>query len=137
MGKKYFIVEAMCGHVRRGRCVWIPFTTMADSEKEAAAKVRQFSRVKHHRKDAIRSVKEVSFDEFMKQRAENDADPYLHCKSMHEQKTIVGFEERVVDIRKKRERKPKDNAFRVRLNKIATYEADFEIRSYIKLGECI
>ena len=31
----------------------------------------------------------------MKLKAQNDADPYLHCKSVQEQRAIKGFEERV------------------------------------------
>lgn len=31
----------------------------------------------------------------MKLKSQNDADPYLHCKSVQEQRAIEGFEERI------------------------------------------
>ena len=78
MTKRYFKVEAKCGHVGHGKCIWITFATAADNGKEAARKVRDFKRVKHDHKDAIGSVKEISFEEFIAIKAANDADPYLH-----------------------------------------------------------
>ena len=47
MSKRYFKVEAKCGHVGHGKCIWITFATAADNGKEAARKVRDFKRVKH------------------------------------------------------------------------------------------
>ena len=101
MRKRYFKVEAKCGHVGHGKCIWITFATAADNGKEAARKVRDFKRVKHDHKDAIGSVKEISFEEFIAIKATNDADPYLHCKNPQEQRKIPDFDSRVVpDIRK-------------------------------------
>jgi hypothetical protein len=53
--------------------------------------------VKHDHKDAIGSVKEISFEEFIAIKAANDADPYLHCKNVQEQRKIPDFDKRVVD----------------------------------------
>ena len=92
MTKRYFKVEAKCGHVGHGKCIWITFATMADNGKEAARKVRDFKRVKHDHKDAIGSVKEISFEEFIAIKAANDADPYLHCKNVQEQRKIPDFD---------------------------------------------
>ena len=97
MTKRYFKVEAKCGHVGHGKCIWITFATAADNGKEAAKKVRDFKRVKHDHKDAIGSVKEISFEEFIAIKAANDADPYLHCKNVQEQRKILDFDKRVVD----------------------------------------
>lgn len=97
---KYFEVIAKCGHVGKKYCVFVNFACVAENGKMAASKVRDFPRVKHDHKDAIRSVKEITFEEFVKLRAENDADPYLHCKNPQEQRNIPGFEERIKpDIR--------------------------------------
>ena len=63
MTKRYFKVEAKCGHVGHGKCIWITFATAADNGKEAARKVRDFKRVKHDHKDAIRSTTEIDFEE--------------------------------------------------------------------------
>ena len=62
MTYRYFKVIAKCGHVGRGKCIWITFATMADNGRDAARKVRDFKRVKHDHKDAIASVEEISVD---------------------------------------------------------------------------
>ena len=103
---KYFEVIAKCGHVEKNYCVFVNFACVAENGKEAAAKVREYPRVKHDRKDAIRCVKEITFEEFVTLRAENDADPYLHCKNRQEQRNIPGFEERIKpDIREEQIKK--------------------------------
>ena len=78
---RYYKVIAKCGHVGKGKCVLVSFACAAENGKEAAAKVRAYARVKHHHKDAIRNVREIKFEAYIKLRAENDADPYLHCKN--------------------------------------------------------
>ena len=93
--KKYFSVKTKCGHVGKYNCIWIDFAICAESAKAAAEKVREIGRVKRHHKDFIDSVLEISFDEFMKLKAQNDIDPYLHCKSIQEQRSIERFDERV------------------------------------------
>ena len=138
MTKRYFKVEAKCGHVGRDKCIWIIFATVADSRKEAARKVRDFKRVKHSHKDAIRSVQEISFEEFIAIKAANDADPYLHCKNVQEQRKLPDFEKRVVeDKRELRAKKRTDKSFRRRCTLLATYEAEFALESYLKVGECV
>ena len=57
MTKRYFKVEAKCGHVGHGKCIWITFATAAEDGKEAAKKVRDFKRVKHDHKDAIKKAR--------------------------------------------------------------------------------
>ena len=93
--KKYFSVKTKCGHVGKFRCVWIDFAVVAENAKEAAEKVKKYSRVKRHQKSCIESVTEIDFENFMMLKAKNDADPYLHCKSVQEQRAIEGFEERI------------------------------------------
>ena len=136
MANRFFKITAKCGHVGRGKCIWITFVTMAESSKEAAKKAREFKRVKHHHKDAIGSVKEISFDEFITIKAENDADPYLHCKNVQEQRKIPGFEARVVDDKcELRAKRKTDKSFRRKLVEIATREADSVIKRFLKVGE--
>ena len=93
--KKYFSVKTKCGHVGKFHCVWIDFAVAAENAKEAAEKVKQYGRVKRHQKSCIESVAEIDFEDFMMLKAKNDADPYLHCKSVQEQRAIEGFEERI------------------------------------------
>ena len=92
-GQRYFEVNAKCGHVGQGKCIYILFAVAAANGKEAAAKVRRYPRVKHHHEDAIRYVKEINFEAYIALADENGADPYLHCKNVQEQrksKAVVG-----------------------------------------------
>ena len=93
--KKYFSVKTKCGHVGRYNCIWINFAIVAESKQQVADKVREEGRVKRNHKDFIKEIQEISFEEFMELKAQNDADPYLHCKNIQEQNRIVGFEERI------------------------------------------
>lgn len=86
MEKKYYIVEAKCGHVGRDNYTLKSFATKAESPKEAAAKTRGFGRVKHHWKDAIVSVHEVSEEEYLAQIEVNNNDPYFRAQSIQEQR---------------------------------------------------
>jgi hypothetical protein len=93
--KKYFSVKTKCGHVGKFHCVWIDFAVVADNAKAAAEKVKQYGRVKRHQKSCIESVAQIDFENFMILKAKNDADPYLHCKSIQEQRAVEGFEDRI------------------------------------------
>ena len=128
MTKRYFKVEAKCGHVGRGNCIWITFATTAETAKEAAKNVREFRRVKHHHKNAIRSVVEITLEEFVQIKMANDIDPYLHCKNVQEQRKIEGFESRIeIDNHtEKRVSKKKDSTYKQK--KQSVY--DTEIKRY-------
>ena len=133
---KYYEVTAKCGHVGKNNCIFITFACVAESGKEAAAKVRLYKRVKHHHKDAIRNVNEITFEDFIKLKAENDADPYLHCKNPQEQRKIPDFDSRVVpDIR---EIQMKKKVSTIRHQKMIHREAEIraELRDYYR-GEYI
>ena len=133
----YFKVVAKCGHVGRKKCIWITFATMAENGKEAAKRVRDFKRVKHDHKDVIASVTKITFEEFVEIKNQNDADPYLHCKNVQEQRKIPDFDKRVVDDKRElRVEKQTDKTFRRKLIEIATYEAELALKSYLKVGEC-
>lgn len=92
---KYFAVETKCGHVGKGKCIYIWFAVKAENGKAAAAKAREYKRAKHHHKDAIRKVKEISFEEYIQLRFANDNDPYLQCKNIQQQRGIDGLEMRI------------------------------------------
>ena len=137
MTRKYYKVEAKCGHVGRGRCVWVTFATMAENGKEAAKRVRGLGRVKHDHRDAIRSVTEIDFEEFIVLRAANDMDPYLHCKNIQEQRNIPDFEARIVEDRAElRADKKANKAFRRKLLELTLGEFDTALKNYRKEGEC-
>ena len=54
---RYYRVEALCGHVGKGRCIRKEFGVVASNGKEAARVCRTIPRVKHDFKEAILSVK--------------------------------------------------------------------------------
>lgn len=93
---RYFEVEAKCGHVGKMNCIFIQFAVAAKDGKEAAAKARQIPRVKHGHKDAIKYVKEITFEEYRVLRVKNEADPYLKCKCKREQNQI-DISDRIVE----------------------------------------
>jgi len=84
--KRFYIVSAKCGHVGRGKFVEKNLTIIASSRKEAAEKGRNYPRVKHHWKDAIIDVVEVSVEEYWRIRVMNYSDPYFSVRCIQEQK---------------------------------------------------
>ena len=82
---KYFMVTAKCGHVGRGFYYEGKFFTKAKSGKEAALKVRYFPRVKHDHKDAILSVIELDYINFVIGKIIMQDNPYFKCNSKQEQ----------------------------------------------------
>ena len=84
----YYLVLCKCGHVSREFYMPINFCVMAETGKEAAEIARTIPRVKRHHKDAILSVSKVSKEVYDFQNKINVRDPYLLCKSKHEQNEI-------------------------------------------------
>lgn len=123
---KYFEVNAKCGHVGKGKCIWILFAVSADSKKQAAQKAREYKRVKHHNKQVIGYVNEISFSQFMELRTKNDSDPYLHCKNIQQQLKIENFEHRVCIDTQEIHKKTKCKEYHRKKTKIL--EKEFEIR---------
>ena len=86
MVNKYFEVICKCGHVGRKFYIPIKFAVCTTDGKEAARIARLYPRVKHNHKNAILSVKEISYDTYLEINKRNKEDPYLQCHSKHEQK---------------------------------------------------
>ena len=85
--KKYYSVKCKCGHVGAYRFyIPIEFGVIATSKKEAAEKARWIPRCKHHQKDCILDVKEITRSEFLELNEKNRHDPYLQCHSIQEQR---------------------------------------------------
>ena len=94
---KYYSVTTKCGHVGKRYYLPLTFAIRAESAKEAARIAREMPRVKHDHKDAIQSVLEISRGEYIALRQQNDADPYLQCKSVQEQRMIETIYDRLVE----------------------------------------
>ena len=82
---RYFIVDAICGHVGRNNGIVKSFPVAAENAMHATAVTRKFPRVKHDYKYAIKNVREVTKEEYFKQKEINKEDPYLLSKSKYEQ----------------------------------------------------
>ena len=92
---KMYKVVAKCGHVGKGHYVEKIFAVKAKDGKDAAEKVRRFPRVKHHHKDAIRSVELISIGEYIAIQEEQEKDPFFFCKNIQEQRAYC--EENIMD----------------------------------------
>ncbi len=136
---KYYNVLAKCGHVGKTRCVWVNFAVAAEDAKEAARKCRYYKRVKHDHTNAIGEVNEITFEQFMMLRAENDSDPYLKCKNIQQQNKIEGMEKRIqvdewqVERFEKRDKKgkPRCPEYKHKKGKIHKKQVDKAIREYL------
>ena len=120
-GKKYYAVCCKCGHVRQNHYIEITFAVIASNGKEAAKKARQIARVKHNKKYAILSCKEIFKEEFDVINEKNRNDPYLKCKNVQEQRMIEGFESRVInepeEIAFKKSKKERKDLIKFKLRK--------------------
>jgi len=94
--KRYYSVVCKCGHVGAHKFyIPIEFAVMAASKKEAAEKARWFPRCKHHHKDCVLKVKQLTFSEFCSLNEKNGRDPYLQCHSIQEQR-VLNLADRIV-----------------------------------------
>ncbi len=84
----FFKVVAKCGHVGRYNYIIKSFFVKAKTAKEAAFKIRNAPRVKHHHKDAIRSVEEINYEEYVKGVIEMEEDKYFHIHNSSDQKRL-------------------------------------------------
>lgn len=107
---KFFKVQAKCGHVGRNNYILKLFYVKANNKKEAASIIRQMSRVKHHHKDAIRDVTEITMDEYVRGLKITENDKYFHVSNSSEQRNehAVSIEEvireaKVVVYKRKRQ----------------------------------
>lgn len=95
--ERFYNVKAKCGHVGQNKFIPIEFAVCAESGKEAARITRYFPRVKHHQKDAILDVREITQDEYRFLRHQNGTDPYLHCRNIQEQRMFGTIYDRIVE----------------------------------------
>lgn len=85
---KYYRVKAKCGHVGRNHYIIKDFYVKANNGKEAAKQVRYTPRVKHHQKDAIQEVKEISLEEFVLGKRAMAEDMYFKVHNSTEQRSL-------------------------------------------------
>ena len=74
---KYYEVIAKCGHVGKRKYIDISFAVRAESGRDAAQKVLNYSKVKKQLKDAISNVIEIDYEGYIELRKRNSEDIYL------------------------------------------------------------
>ncbi len=130
-GQKYFAVHCRCGHVGLGHYVEIVFAVIANSRKEAAKIARGFARVKHNKKNAIIDCYEISREEYDAIIEANKNDPYLKCKNIQEQRSIKGFESRVleepINLAFKKTKQEREELVKYKLKKQKQFIETFQI----------
>ena len=130
---RYFIVDAICGHVGRNNGIVKSFPVAAENAKHAAAVTRKLPRVKHDYKYAIQSVREVTKEKYLKQKEINKEDPYLLSKSKYEQNmncnNLSVFPMDAIIERKRRKYPPRYKKGRKRFdNELWEYEMEYMIQ---------
>lgn len=132
---EYYAVTAQFGHVGRGKYIPKTIPVYAENGREAAEKVRWMPRVKHHRKDAIIDVRNISEEEYLKLKEINKNDPYFKVGSKQEQeKLCLHIDESVVCYEEPRKVRKTDRVdtvkYKMKKNKILYSEALFSMRNY-------
>ena len=94
--QKYYAVHCKCGHVGRNNYVEIVFAIKAANARDAASIARKLSRVKHHKKSAILDCYQISYEKYCELIEINRKDPYFKCNNIQDQRSIEGFESRIV-----------------------------------------
>ena len=74
---KYFLVTAKCGHVGKGKYLEVEFPIYAETKKEAAQKCLKRGKVKKQLKNAISSVREISYEEYIEKKLVFKNDHYI------------------------------------------------------------
>lgn len=93
---RFYRVVAKCGHVGRNHYYRGVFYIKALNGRDAAQIVRWKPRVKHHHKDAILGVCEVSWSEYKEGLSLSEKNPFFHCSNRYEQ--YCHYEEIYSDI---------------------------------------
>lgn len=98
---KLYKVIAKCGHVGKKQYVLKTFAVKAEDGRDAAKIVRDFPRVKHHHKDAIKDVSEITEKQYDEIIEINRNDPYFTCSCVQDQRCYdepdIYLEEKYLD----------------------------------------
>ena len=86
--ENYYEIVAKCGHVGKGKYYEGVFYEKTENAKKAAEIVRGRGRVKHHKKDAIISVREISQEEYFAGVEAKKDDLYFQCLNIQDQNAI-------------------------------------------------
>ena len=118
----FYRVSAKCGHVGKSNYILKDFYVKAISGKDAARKIRNAPRVKHHHKDAIRFVEKIDYNEYINGVIQMHNDWYFHVHNSSDQKRMVSglmlYKEEIIE-----EKITKNIEYKLKKNKIKEMEA--------------
>lgn len=81
---KYYLVKAKLGHVGRGKYLEVDFPVYAEAKKIAAQYILQKGKVKRHLKNAITSVEELNYSEYILALQEFENNEFIHTHYSNE-----------------------------------------------------
>ena len=127
----YYEVKAKCGHVGRNNYIIKCFYVYACNKKEAASITRYMPRVKHHHKDAIINVEEISYDDYLLGKKSIYCDPYFNVTNSSDQRLYCDFRDGEIIEEKKDERYRKTTHAKKRMVELLTIKDWKSGRCYI------
>lgn len=131
---KFFMVIAKCGHVGKNYYYKGTLFVKAMSGKEAAKIARECPRVKHDRKDAILSVKEIDSLVYDIGSELNRKVRYFSCENVQEQRMYFSEIENNVFAEDWIQNEPKKYAKKHGLRNVYNWDPEYEsynTKSYI------
>ena len=99
MTKNNYAVTVKLGHVGRNKYVIKTIPVRAENGREAAEIARWTGRVKHHAKDAIVSVIQITDEQYKLLQEKTNNDPFFHCSNIQEQRALCeGLEDYIQTV---------------------------------------
>lgn len=83
---RYYEVKVKCGHVGKNNYYVGTIYCYGENGREAAQFARTCGRVKHDRKDAILSVKEVTYEQYIEGKKQVRKTAYWKCGNVQQQR---------------------------------------------------
>jgi len=96
----YYLVIAKCGHVGKGRYVEVEFPVYAEDKKSAAQMVLKRGKVKKQLKNAITTVYEISYNEYIVKSNEFDDNTFVRAHTKKEILDYIESAEQLISLKK-------------------------------------
>ncbi len=110
---KYYLVIAKCGHVGKGKYVEVEFPVYAIDKHSASQMCLRKGKVKKHLKNAISSIYEITYEEYLKRLDVYKENQFVKA---HTKKEIVDYIESAQKLES--DRKGYKNSFKSRSERV-------------------
>ena len=84
----YYLLVVKFGHVKKNYSLYKEIPIAAENGKEAAKRAINMARVKHHKKDVIKSIKKINKNEYLEELKKHRVDKYFQVTSVQEQRSL-------------------------------------------------